>query len=213
MLPLASKLSGLIVPTSLRHISFSKFCNFHIEMASIPALEILNEIFSVADAMRKILIIGNSGSGKSWLGKRLATVCNVPYVALDRLFWEPGGYNVKRCKTLVAQDLTQLQGTDTWLIEGVFGQMAEDMLPYADTLFFLDLPWEECRSNLLARGSESARQRDPAVRNKAFRNCLPGRLRTIRVKTRTPARFTELFSSSSPAQTTRHLAAGDVAYY
>ncbi len=141
-------------------------------MASIPALEILNEIFSVADAMRKILIIGNSGSGKSWLGKRLATVCNVPYVALDRLFWEPGGYNVKRCKTLVAQDLTQLQGTDTWLIEGVFGQMAEDMLPYADTLFFLDLPWEECRSNLLARGSESARQRDPAGAEQSFQELL-----------------------------------------
>ncbi len=102
--------------------------------------------------MQRILIIGNSGSGKSWLGTRLAAICHVSYVAMDKLFWEPSGYNVKRCKKLVALDLARLQGTHAWLVEGVFGQMAEEMGPYADPLFFLELPCEECRSNLLVRG-------------------------------------------------------------
>ena len=38
---------------------------------------------------QRILIIGNSCSGKSTLGSQLAASLNVPFVELDALNWEP----------------------------------------------------------------------------------------------------------------------------
>jgi hypothetical protein len=39
-----------------------------------------------------------------------------------------------------------------WIIEGVFGWLAEVALPKATALIWLDLPWSVCRAGLLARG-------------------------------------------------------------
>ncbi|MBE3803320.1 AAA family ATPase, partial [Vibrio parahaemolyticus] len=46
--------------------------------------------------MKKILIIGNSGSGKSWLSKQLSRKLQLQEVNLDSIVWESGGYNQKR---------------------------------------------------------------------------------------------------------------------
>ncbi|MCG6220788.1 hypothetical protein [Vibrio diabolicus] len=46
--------------------------------------------------MKKILIIGNSGSGKSWLSNQLSRKLQLQEVNLDSIVWEPGGYNQKR---------------------------------------------------------------------------------------------------------------------
>lgn len=45
----------------------------------------------------KIVIIGNSGSGKTWLAKKLATN-TTEIIHLDDLFWLPGGFDRKRSK-------------------------------------------------------------------------------------------------------------------
>jgi len=39
-----------------------------------------------------------------------------------------------------------------WIIEGVFGWLAEVALPSATALIWLDLPWSICRDGLAARG-------------------------------------------------------------
>lgn len=46
--------------------------------------------------MNKILIIGNSGSGKSWLSEQLSRKLELEEINLDSMVWEPGGYNRKR---------------------------------------------------------------------------------------------------------------------
>lgn len=43
--------------------------------------------------MKRILIIGNSGSGKSWLAARLAEELTIREVNLDTIVWQPGGFN------------------------------------------------------------------------------------------------------------------------
>ncbi len=45
--------------------------------------------------MKRILIIGNSGSGKSWLAARLAEQLTIREVNLDTIIWQPGGFNKK----------------------------------------------------------------------------------------------------------------------
>ena len=50
-----------------------------------------------------------------------------------------------------------------WIIEGVFGWLAEIVLPKATALVWLDFPWGLCRAGLLARGlRRGATRRDAA---------------------------------------------------
>jgi len=91
----------------------------------------------------------------------MAAVLRIPHISLDRIFWEPGGYNRKRTDLEIKTDLESIQASESWLAEGVFGHLVDPLVPFAEVLIHIDLPWEECRSNLLNRGSESSRQLDP----------------------------------------------------
>ena len=44
---------------------------------------------------------------------------------------------------------------ETWVIEGVFGWLANEALPRATALIWLDVPIEECIANVKARGQKS----------------------------------------------------------
>lgn len=106
--------------------------------------------------MKNILIIGNSGSGKSWLASRLARVTQTPVVHLDTLVWEPGSYTAQRSEVRIDHEISLLAKTSPWIIEGVFGALAEQLLPSADTLVFLDVDWPMCHQALLSRGVKNA---------------------------------------------------------
>ena len=83
---------------------------------------------------------------------------NIPYIELDTIFWKPGGYNEKREDPDIEADLKKIQGSDNWRAEGVFGHLGDYIVPFADTLVYTDLPWDECKRNLINRGPESSRQ-------------------------------------------------------
>ncbi|MGE0173952.1 MAG: hypothetical protein AB7T49_14240 [Oligoflexales bacterium] len=102
--------------------------------------------------MQRIVIIGNGGSGKTWLSLKLANVLNSKVCHLDRLFWEPGGFNKKRPKDLVYREIEQMSQGPEWICEGVFGELAQLALPRATDLVFLDKLAEECVDSLLHRG-------------------------------------------------------------
>lgn len=111
--------------------------------------------------MRRIIIIGNSGSGKTTLAKKLGGILSIQVSHLDNLFWEPGSFSQKRSKEIVFQDISLLKDEESWIVEGVFGDLAQEFLERADCLIWLDMTWEVCHANLLQRGSESSRQLDP----------------------------------------------------
>ena len=93
----------------------------------------------------KTVIIGNSGSGKTWLAKKFAAT-GAPVIHLDNLFWLPGGFDKKRSKNEVDQLIDQSKKHDRWIVEGVFGELAEQYFDEADILIWLDIPWGLCRS-------------------------------------------------------------------
>lgn len=122
--------------------------------------------------MKRILIIGNSGSGKSWLAARLAEQLTIREVNLDTIVWQPGGFNHKRPQHEIDLAIQTLAKEHSWVIEGVFGALAELLMDSADTLLFLDLDWTVCRDSLLSRGSQSARQRDAMAAEENFQQLL-----------------------------------------
>jgi adenylate kinase family enzyme len=122
--------------------------------------------------MKRIIIIGNSGYGKTWLGERIAALLGIPPIGLDSIFWEPGGYNRKKDEQEIQADLKRIQASDSWLAEGVFGHLFSELIAFADTLIYTGLTWEQCRKNLINRGSESSRQLDPKKAEKNFQALL-----------------------------------------
>jgi hypothetical protein len=68
------------------------------------------------------------------------------------LHWEENGYGSKRNEAAARKMVLDISDQPRWIIEGVFGWLAEVALPKATALIWLDLPWDLCRAGLLARG-------------------------------------------------------------
>lgn len=100
----------------------------------------------------RTLILGNSGSGKSWLAVRLAEALGTEAIDLDGIHWEPGGYNTPRDKLLCIEMTRQAAAKPTWVIEGVYGWLAQEAVPRATALVWLDIRVDECVVNLRGRG-------------------------------------------------------------
>lgn len=104
------------------------------------------------ESFARTLIIGNSGSDKGWLANAPSERLTCSAIDLDDLHWEPGGYSVLRAKQQAARDVTIAAEADAWVIEGVYGWLADLAVPRATTLVWLDLPVEDCLTNLNHRG-------------------------------------------------------------
>lgn len=87
----------------------------------------------------KTIIIGNGGSGKTWLARRLAAGAHTPIVHLDDLFWEPGGFDNKRYPEEVDRLIEKSKHTASWIVEGVFGELAERYFTDAELLIWIDI--------------------------------------------------------------------------
>ena len=112
---------------------------------------------------QRTVIIGNSGSGKSTLAEAMASLVHIPVIDLDLLHWEQDGYGTKRNEDVARQMALDVSNQPRWIIEGVFGWLAEVALPKATALVWLDFPWSLCRAGLLARGlRRGATSRDAA---------------------------------------------------
>ena len=99
----------------------------------------------------RVVIVGNSGSGKSTLARELGQGAGVPVTDLDRVHWLDK-VGLKRDEDLARAMVSALAAKPAWIIEGVYGWLAEVALPRATSLIWLDLPWNVCREGLAARG-------------------------------------------------------------
>jgi len=96
--------------------------------------------------------MGNGGSGKTWLARRIADRLRHPVTHLDDIHWEPGGYGVARDRTLRDEMVAAAAEKDRWIMEGVYGQLVNMVLKRVTALIWIDLPEEECSANVKARG-------------------------------------------------------------
>lgn len=101
----------------------------------------------------RTVIVGNSGSGKTWLATRLGERSGASIVHLDDIFWQPGGFDQKRSPDEVARLIDAHRAEPNWIAEGVYGDLAAEFVPNAEVLLWLDFPWSVCRTRIEARGS------------------------------------------------------------
>lgn len=108
------------------------------------------------ESFQRTVIIGNCGSGKSVFAGSLAALTHIPATDLDSLHWEHDGY--KRDEESAKRLVREAGAAPRWIIEGVFGWLAEIAIPRATALIWLDLPWSVCREGLLARGQRGGNE-------------------------------------------------------
>ena len=92
--------------------------------------------------MRKVLIIGCPGAGKSTFARVLGERTGLPVCHLDLLWHRPDRTTVPREEFDVA--LEAVLATDGWIIDGHYGRTLPRRLAACDTVFFLDFPVEMC---------------------------------------------------------------------
>lgn len=96
----------------------------------------------------RILIMGNSGSGKSYRARALAAQHGLVHLDLDTIVWEPGKIAVPRTPEQVRADLLAfVTGHDSWVAEGCYGDLIEKALPVCSELVFMNPGREVCLEN------------------------------------------------------------------
>jgi adenylate kinase family enzyme len=104
------------------------------------------------DDGRRVVVIGNSGSGKTRLAEHIAQAFALPAIDLDQIYWAEASYGTKRDDALARNLVEKAAMQPAWVIEGVFGALCRVALQNATGLIWLDLPWDACRSGLMQRG-------------------------------------------------------------
>jgi adenylate kinase family enzyme len=101
--------------------------------------------------LTRTLIIGNSGSGKSWLAQRLAERLQVPWTDLDRLHWLSDEHSIPRPRAEALAMSRIAAEQERWVIEGVYGWIASELLPRTTALIWLSVADQVCVANIRQR--------------------------------------------------------------
>lgn len=99
--------------------------------------------------MKRVLVIGCPGSGKSTFSRRLNEKTGLPVVHLDNLFWNADKSYVSR--EVFLRRLRKCMDGDAWILDGNYDSSLELRLKCCDTIFLLDYPLELCLDGIEKR--------------------------------------------------------------
>jgi len=99
--------------------------------------------------MRKILIIGSGGAGKSTLARQLCSILDLPVIHLDAAYWNASWNPTPQpeWQEIVARLVQQ----ESWIMDGNYSSTMDLRLSIADTVIFLDLPRWLCLWRVIKR--------------------------------------------------------------
>lgn len=92
--------------------------------------------------MKKVIIIGCPGSGKTTFAEKLQRVTNLPLYYLDAIWHKPDRTHISREE--YDKKLSEIFQTEEWIIDGNYSRTIEERIQNSDTIFLFDLPTRVC---------------------------------------------------------------------
>jgi adenylate kinase family enzyme len=100
--------------------------------------------------MKKVLVLGCSGSGKSTFSKKLGQVKDIPVIHLDSLYWKTGW--IAASEEEWDKTIEELLGNnDTYVMDGNYSRTLDKRLKEADTVYYFDFPRYLCIYRVIKR--------------------------------------------------------------
>ncbi len=99
--------------------------------------------------MKRVIVIGCPGSGKTIFAEKLNKITGLPLHYLDAIWHKPDKTHIPREE--FDQRLLEILATDEWIIDGEYGRTVEMRLKECDTVFLFDLPAEVCLQGVTNR--------------------------------------------------------------
>ena len=99
--------------------------------------------------MKRIIVIGSPGSGKSTFARKLKEKTGLPLYYLDMIFHRPDRTTVTREE--FDQRLQAILQTENWIIDGNYLRTLPIRFEACTDVFFLDFPLEQCLEGAASR--------------------------------------------------------------
>ena len=99
--------------------------------------------------MKRVIVIGSPGAGKSTFARKLKKKTGLPLYYLDLIWHKPD-------RTTVSEEvfdgrLAEILKEDSWIIDGNYFRTLSLRLASCDTVFLLDYPLELCLAGAQSR--------------------------------------------------------------
>jgi len=92
--------------------------------------------------MKRAIVIGCPGSGKTTFAEKLRKKTGIPLFYLDAVWHKADRTHIPR--TEFDMRLMEIMALERWIIDGNYGRTLEARLKMCDTVFLFDLPTEVC---------------------------------------------------------------------
>jgi len=92
--------------------------------------------------MKRIIVIGCPGSGKTTFAEKLKDCTGIPLFYLDAVWHKPDRTHISRPE--FDKRLSEILSLDAWIIDGNYSRTIEIRIQNCDTVFLFDLPTEVC---------------------------------------------------------------------
>ena len=99
--------------------------------------------------MKKVIVIGCPGSGKSTVSRALHNKTGIPLYHLDMMYWNADKTTVE--KSVFLERLSAVLERDEWIIDGNYSSTMELRMVACDTVIFLDYPLDVCLDGIRTR--------------------------------------------------------------
>ena len=99
--------------------------------------------------MKKVIVIGCPGSGKSTVSRTLHNKTGIPLYHLDMMYWNADKTTVE--KSVFLERLSAVLEKNEWIIDGNYGSTMELRMAACDTVIFLDYPLDVCLGGIRER--------------------------------------------------------------
>ena len=99
--------------------------------------------------MKRIIVIGCPGSGKTTFARKLSEVTRLPIYHLDAIWHKPDKTHIPREEFDLRQE--EIFSTEAWIIDGNYRRTVEMRVRACDTVILFDLPTDVCLEGAMAR--------------------------------------------------------------